>query len=150
MARLSHHLESLYPELKQQDYEVTSPKDKVYNCVAWAVERDTKRWWEPSGEPFDHWPDEVAYDHAFENYVKVFERRGYSKCDDSSLEAGYEKVAIYKHQDGWFTHVAHQLENGKWTSKLGPDEDIEHLTPNSLESADNGRVEVILKKKRNA
>src|ERR1700687_969869 len=115
MPRLSHHLESVFPELINEDYDVTSPKDKQYNCVAWAAQRDTKQWWEPSGEPFDHWPDGIPYDHAFENYVSHFEERGYSKCDDSSLEAGYEKVAIYKATDGGFAHVAHQLENGKWT-----------------------------------
>lgn len=150
MRRLSHHLESVYPELAKEVYDVTSPKDKVYNCVAWAAERDTTRWWEPSGEPFDHWPDGVPFDYAFENYVKVFEARGYSKCADETLEEGYEKIAIYRAPDGGFAHVAHQLENGKWTSKLGPDEDVEHLTPHSLESASYGFVEVILRRKRNA
>jgi hypothetical protein len=150
MPRLSYHLESLYPELVKEGYEITSPKDKQYNCVAWAAESDTGRWWEPSGEPFDHWPDGVPYDYAFENYVSLFEVRGYSKCADASLEEGYEKVAIYKSSDGWFTHVAQQLETGKWTSKLGPDEDVEHLTPHGLESVSNGSVEVILRRERNA
>ena len=122
----------------------------MYNCVAWAADRDTTKWWEPSGEPFDHWPDGIPYDYAFENYVLVFEARGYLKCEDAILEEGYEKVAIYKSKDGWFTHVARQLQNGKWTSKLGPQEDIEHSTPHGLESPGYGEVEVILKRKRDA
>jgi hypothetical protein len=150
MARLSHHLESLYPKLPQEGYDVTSPKDKLYNCVAWAAEQDVKQWWEPSGEPFDYWPDDVPFDYAFDNYVKVFETRGYSRCQNDDLEPGFEKVAIYKGIDHSFKHVAHQLPNENWTSKLGPDEDIEHKTPYSLESIDNGFVDVILRKPTDA
>ena len=36
-----------------------------------------------------------------------------------------EKLAIYGDEHG-FTHVARQLENGRWTSKLGEQWDIEH------------------------
>jgi hypothetical protein len=110
----------MYPELAKEGYDVTSPKDKVYNCVAWAADRDTTKWWEPSGEPFDHWPDGIPYDYAFENYVLVFEARGYLKCEDAILEEGYEKVAIYKSKDGWFTLslVSSKTENGRASSVL--------------------------------
>ena len=46
-------------------------------------------------------------------------------CGNGSLEDGYEKVAIYA-RDGELTHAARQLRDGRWTSKLGKYEDIEH------------------------
>jgi hypothetical protein len=36
-----------------------------------------------------------------------------------------EKVALYATDEGP-AHAARQLSNGRWTSKLGRDEDIEH------------------------
>ncbi len=49
------------------------------------------------------------------------------------MEGGVTKVAIYGDidADSW-THAARQLPNGKWTSKLGDFEDIEHDTPEGL------------------
>jgi hypothetical protein len=41
------------------------------------------------------------------------------------VEFGWEKVAIYATDEGP-AHAARQLENSRWTSKLGPDDDIEH------------------------
>lgn len=42
------------------------------------------------------------------------------------MEQGYEKVALYVDHDGKPTHAARQLPTGRWTSKLGKIEDIEH------------------------
>ena len=39
---------------------------------------------------------------------------------------------------GEFTHVALQLPTGRWTSKLGGLEDIEHDTLKALEGIDYG------------
>jgi len=149
--RLGHDVESLYPQLNAAGYSVTSNKDKKYNCVAWAAERDQERWWEPLSEPGCYWPKQVPFDHSFENYVKVFEALGYSPCDNPSLEAGFEKIALYN-SCGWFMHVSHQLEDGRWTSKLGPQEDIKHTTIGALESNGilpaYGMVTRIMKRKR--
>jgi hypothetical protein len=38
---------------------------------------------------------------------------------------GEEKICLYA-KNGKPTHAARQLSNGRWTSKLGPDEDVEH------------------------
>ena len=48
--------------------------------------------------------------------------------EDGPLQDGYEKIAIYA-LDGEPTHAARQLDTGRWTSKLGKHEDIEHDTP---------------------
>ena len=42
-----------------------------------------------------------------------------------NLAPGWEKVAIYT-TDEAPAPAARQLDNGRWTSKLGPDDDIEH------------------------
>ncbi len=43
-------------------------------------------------------------------------------------------------------HVARQLKEGMWTSKLGPDEDIEHNTLDALEGELYGAVTQVLKR----
>ena len=58
---------------------------------------------------------------------------GFEECPDGALESGYEKIAIYVSEIGEPTHIARQLGNGSWTSKLGELEDIEHGSPESLE-----------------
>ena len=67
-------------------------------------------------------------------------------CSDSSLEAGYEKIAIYV-KDGIPTHAARQLGDGRWTSKLGKYEDIEHDSLDALNGdgyGEYGRVALFM------
>jgi len=45
-----------------------------------------------------------------------------------------EKVAIYADAAELVTHMARQIANGRWTSKLGASWDIEHLRPECLNS----------------
>ena len=49
----------------------------------------------------------------------------YVVCDDDQLEPGYEKIALFA-LAGVPKHAAKQLPTGRWISKLGPSEDIEH------------------------
>ena len=44
---------------------------------------------------------------------------------DESLEPGFEKVALYA-LGGVPKHAARQLSSGRWSSKLGDLEDVEH------------------------
>ena len=149
--RLDQDLEDQYPKLNAAGYKITSKKDKKYNCVAWAAKRDQDNWWEPLKEPGCYWPKEVPFNYSFENYVKVFKVLGYSYCDNPSLEYEFEKVALFSDASG-FTHVSHQLEDGAWTSKLGPYEDIKHTVIGALESNGTlpayGMVTRIMKRRR--
>lgn len=70
---------------------------------------------------------------------------GYEVCDNTELEVGFEKIAIYGDSDGEATHAARQLPNGKWTSKLGRWEDIEHELE-GLTGEMYGEVKQILKR----
>jgi hypothetical protein len=42
------------------------------------------------------------------------------------LETGFEKIALFANADGTPTHLARQITNGRWSSKLGTLQDIEH------------------------
>jgi len=114
-----------WPSLSRTDYQVTSPKSQEYNCFAWAAEEDD-RWWQPiPGEQF-YWPDGVPQEETIEAYIQAYQTLGYEICLGEGLEVGYQKIAIYVDSSGIPTHAARQLANGKWTSKLGWLEDIEH------------------------
>ena len=47
-----------------------------------------------------------------------------------------QKIAIYLNSSNSPTHVARQLLDGRWTSKLGSYEDIEHSRLAGLEGLD--------------
>ncbi len=125
---------------------MTSHYDPTYNCIAWAA-GDSGRWWEPDEDEDYYWPPDAPREYSLEAYVRAFESIGYHRCDSSDLEPGFEKVAIFANETGP-THASRQMVDGKWSSKLGPFEDIEHvleaLTGNSYE--EYGRIAQLLKK----
>ena len=68
-------------------------------------------------------------------------------CPAADLEPGVEKIALYANAVGKPTHGARQLANGRWTSKLGKREDIEHAL-HDLEGELYGTVVRIMKRPR--
>ena len=118
-------------------FRPTSLSCRHYNCIAWAAGDSKRRWEHQAGYK---WP-KAPRTEDIESLVAVFAGLGYSKCDDGSLEAGFEKVVLYVHflRPRW-THAARQLPNGMWTSKIGHLEDVQHRTPECLQSGDYGRV----------
>lgn len=133
-----------FPNLQDDEYEVTSPQTREYNCIAWAAD-DTENWWWPSVD--DHWPDGVPRVNTVENFILAFQRLGYEVCDDGDFEAQYEKVALYANANGP-QHMARQLASGAWTSKLGAEWDIQHLTAQAVESMIYGEVVLFLRRPR--
>ena len=125
-----------FPRLRADNHSVTSPANVAYNCVAWAIGDDT-RWWEPGM----HWPfvAESPLNHGVDALEQLFLARGYAVCETPALEPGVEKVALYG-SGIFFTHVARQLADGQWTSKLGKSEDIKHDTPDDLAGGAYGQV----------
>ena len=73
-----------------------------------------------------YWPEDAPREVSTEAFIKAYETLGFSICEDENLEDNVEKLAIYVTADGTPQHVARQLPNGFWTSKLGRLEDIEH------------------------
>ncbi len=119
-------LEQVFPGLAGSDYRLTSPRDGDYNCIAWAA-GDTRKWWWP-GSDFakEYWPPGVPRKRTLDAFVAAFATLGYAICEGDGPEAGSERIALFAHADARPTHAARQLPSGRWTSKLGTAEDIEH------------------------
>jgi hypothetical protein len=131
---------SAFPNLEAKGYEITSPYDRRYNCIAWSAGQDDRWWWPGAG----YWPPGVTIDTNIDAFIDVYALQGYEKCDNRGIQAGYEKVALYADQ-GEVAHAARQLQDGRWTSKLGRDVDITH-TLEALEGGCYGAVVQILRR----
>ena len=136
-----------FPNLSQSQHHVTSPFDDVYNCVAWALERDQIHWWQPGGSPY-FWPIPSApATLSMSTYLAAFSAVGYKLCRSRSFVPGWQKIAIYTYRGSDFLHVAALLPDRTWTSKLGQDVDINHHTLESLEGGDYGYVTHIMRRR---
>lgn len=124
-----------FPQLPHGGYRKTSECSNEYNCIAWAL-GETNRWYDPEFAPgFGcYWPDDVSRGRGVNAVAELFEKvAGYVHCGQSEgLEDGFQKICIYYDFHGDFGHVALQTASGKWSSKLGGREDIEHNQPNGL------------------
>lgn len=67
----------------------------------------------------------MARVETVEAFRDAFATLGYILCSDDRFEPGYEKVALFA-LAGVPKHAARQLPTGRWISKLGRSEDIEH------------------------
>jgi len=124
--RLARRHELLFPLLDPGSYAVTNDETDEYNCVGWATDEvDPGQWWPLPDAPEYFWPPGARRDETLEAFVEGFGSLGFRVCENSDLEPGIEKVAVYASR-GVPTHVARQLPGGRWTSKLGTWEDIEH------------------------
>jgi hypothetical protein len=121
------------PHLNDHNGSIQSPPSNRYNCIAWAA-GVTSQWWWPDAimimRKLCYWPPNVPIELTFNAFLQAYGTLGYQECPDSSLETGFEKIAIYG-QTTFFgnlepTHAALQLPDGRWTSKLGRFEDVEH------------------------
>ncbi len=129
---MTKKLRRLFPKLFGGQYRVTSARTKEYNCLAWAAGR-TDEWWE--ARTVGIWPPGVRRDGSVSAAVELFLLEDFSctHLGDVALEPGVIKLAIYG-DDGYYTHTARQLPSGKWTSKIGKLEDIEHDSLDALTS----------------
>ena len=124
-----------FPRLTNENHRVTSPATPDYNCIAWAA-MDMLHWWQPG----IYWPINVADDdYGIGTLEQLFASFGYVECSNSDYEPDYEKLALYG-TTLFYTHAARQLSTGKWTSKLGRCEDIEHDTPDDVAGGLYGEV----------
>ncbi|HZL34052.1 MAG TPA: hypothetical protein VFC78_02005 [Tepidisphaeraceae bacterium] len=132
-------IDAWFPALAAQGYRITSSADVSYNCISWAVGETNRRW---DIAPGYYWPIKPRA-RAAQSLIFAFESVGFKilrELDSDTAsnlaaitpEPGIEKVAIYVIGKNW-THAARTLENGKWTSKLGDYEDIEHETLEGFE-----------------
>ena len=141
--RLPQGIEDEFPNLATAGYEITSEASIDYNCIAWAMDISVQRW--DYGDPYGYWPPTVPRNQEAATLVQVFAVAGYSVCDNGDKEPGYDKVAIYA-QNGLWEHAARQLDDGRWTSKLGDLEDITHPSAESLAGGFYGGIHCIMRR----
>ena len=121
----NHELEQFVPGLTGSAYTVASPRSARYNCIAWAAQ-DERAWWWPDPMELGFWPGGAPRQETLEAFRLAFRALGFVECDTPDSEPGVEKIAIYTAADGRPTHVARQLGDGVWSSKLGRLQDITH------------------------
>ena len=140
---MSHLPPGDFPRLTAANHRLTSPPNVNYNCVAWAAD-DVEHWWQPDL----YWPAATPQDDFGIGVLEqAFRELGYEDCGiDDSLETGFEKVALYG-STAFYLHAAKQTLSGKWSSKLGKAEDIEHDTPDDIAGGIYGEVVEILKRR---
>ena len=136
-------LEDVFPGLRGQPYRIQSPRDDRYNCIAFAA-GDDRNWWWPDAAGEDTWPAGVARTETVDAFRDAFATLGYVVCAGDQLEPGYEKVVLFA-LIGVPKHAARQLPSGRWISKLGPSEDIEHGL-HDLTGSVYGAVVLVLKR----
>ena len=141
---MSEHLERLFPNLQGTTYQITSPADENYNCIAWAAGSNAVPWW-PADPERAFWPAGVVNEKTLDAFRQAFASVGYEICASGELEPGFEKVALFADGRGAPKHAARQLATGLWTSKLGALEDIVHSL-HDLEGTEYGMVAVTMKR----
>ena len=122
-------IEELFPRLASGHswYEIASPPDGRYNCVAFAVGDTTRKWWPIKGGAAGfYWPFEPTGDQIGD-FLTLFESEGYVRCEHGESEDGLIKVAIFLNDWGAVKHIAFQpTAADHWLSKLGESYDIKH------------------------
>jgi hypothetical protein len=135
-----------FPNLKPEScVNGLSPATVAYNCYAWGA-RVTDVRWEP--DPLDqyYWPESAPRAYTMPAFVVAYQSRGFEICVDGSPEPEIEKIAIYD-IEGVPQHVARQLNNGSWTSKMGDYEDIQHVELSSVSGPCYGIPRVFMARK---
>jgi hypothetical protein len=132
------------PNLTLENYRITSPVSWEYNCIAWAVGINNAWWWPAPGR---FWPLDVPREETLEAFIAAFGSQGFAPCLTADAEVGLEKVALYA-VGSTPTHAARQLSDGWWTSKLGPNFDIEHADLDPVTGGVYGNLVAFLSRAR--
>ncbi|MGL4552179.1 MAG: DUF7689 domain-containing protein, partial [Gemmataceae bacterium] len=103
---------------------------------------ESDRWWWPDPMGAAYWPPGVPREETLPASLAAFATLGYAPASNHDPEPDIGKVAVYA-RSGLPTHAARQLPGGRWTSKLGQAEDIEHALAD-LVGAVYGDVAVLL------
>jgi hypothetical protein len=138
-------MKNAFPHLNGNNFKQTSPETSDYNCIAWAAEEDDRFWW-PIPAGIAYWPQGVSRSESIESFLDAFRNLGYEICQSGGLEIEYQKVAIYVNNNGNPTHMARQLPDGSWTSKLGQNIDINHSTLDALHGPAYGTVTTFMRR----
>jgi hypothetical protein len=137
-------IELAFPRLQGGDWQARSQPDDPYNCIAWAANVATDWWW-PVGPGKTYWPEGASREVTVEAFRAAFATLGYVVCVGEAFEPGFEKIALFANDQGVPSHAARQRDSGRWTSKLGKMEDIDHAL-HDLEGRLYGSVVRVMKR----
>ena len=138
-------IEEKMPLLAAEGYQVTSGPTDDYNCIAY-VAGESDRWWSHKADAGYYWPEHASRTPSIQSLTEAFAGLGYARCEGAGAEPGFTKIALYADAQGHWTHAAVQLLDGRWSSKLGPDEDISHRAPESLDPDVYGGVHSLMRR----
>src|SRR5207248_1108489 len=113
---LSPEKEAVFPNLRKEDYHITSDADPDYNCIAHAADKSNAPWWPvEEGTEGVFWPAGVPREETLECFILAYGTEGYEACASPEPEEGFEKIALYIDAAGAPTHAAKQLASGGWS-----------------------------------
>jgi hypothetical protein len=136
-----------FPRLDNSSHHITSEPTVDYNCIAWAASSSDDWWW-PDPNYTSFWPENIERKETIEIFIEAFSMLGYEICESRLIEEGFEKVCIYLDVTNKPTHMARQLPNGNWTSKLGNGHDIEHYNLEAINGTLYGEAQIFLKRSK--
>lgn len=131
-----------FPNLGGSEFEITSPPNPFYNCIAWAA-GDPQTWWWPDSMFVGYWPESAPREVSLLAFQKAFESLGYSVNGCAVHEPGIEKIALFVGANGKPTHASRQIDSRYWTSKLGDSFDISH-PKNGVNGDKYGQIALIM------
>lgn len=70
----------VFQNLAKSDAEKKSSENTSYNCIAWAANDTTRRWW-PRASGY-YWPANIRDDDSLESFVGAFATLGYEPCPE--------------------------------------------------------------------
>lgn len=136
---------SFFPKINKNNHSVESDADENYNCIAYAADVTTVKWW-PVAPPDAAWPLDPPYSDSADSFIRAFRTKGYEVCNGGAYEEGLEKIAFFEVM-GHVKHAARQVARDKWASKLGDEEDIHHKL-DAVAGGDYGEVTVYMSRKK--
>jgi hypothetical protein len=116
-----------FPQL-MSNFEVLAAPTKVYNCIANSLGYH------------DRWVNPITSSgsNKLAGMDQLYAAQGYQRMStlDFSLQKGYQKVVVYATVVNGVikevTHAAIQMSDGAWSSKLGANALIKHISPNDV------------------
>lgn len=106
------------------NFVLTSRCTYQYNCIAFAMGMQD-RWVDDANLPWHWWPP-VNKGRNISDLEVAFRYFGFEECGmDDSMEAEYDKIALYQNANGW-THAARVVGEGIYHSKFGASYDGTH------------------------
>jgi hypothetical protein len=141
------------PRLTKKNHTVTSDYDRQYNCIAYAADVTSRKYW-PGFHPDYYWPSHLTNVESVEAFIELYSSLGYELVTGptaAKFEVGFERIAIYVSPiTGKPTHAAKQTGPSTWASKLGDSYDIEHTTEAAVADGLYGQPAVYLRRKMRA